>query len=118
MTLTDLFSTEDKIDHKIDLASLGFVTVKANNAFVTDISTPAAANNDYTRILNAVELVSNNWSINLHGTFDWTETNAAASWALGNDGVSGNDDDYTVLVPAGLTGVTFTAPEGFGNATI
>ena len=118
MTLAQLFALEDKIDHKIDNQSLGFVTVKASNAYVTDIAAPAANNNDYTRIRNAVELVANNWTINLHGTFDWVETNAAASWALGNDGVSGNDDDYTVLVPANLTGVTFTAPEGLGNATI
>lgn len=118
MSLAELFAAEDKIDHKIDNSALGFVTVKASNAYVTDIASATPINNDYTRIRNAVELVANNWIINLHGTFDWAESNAAASWAKGNDGVQGNDDDYTILVPANLTGVTFTAPEGLGNATI
>ncbi|MBK9357830.1 MAG: right-handed parallel beta-helix repeat-containing protein [Bacteroidales bacterium] len=118
MTLTELFATEDKIDHKIDLATLGFVTVKAENAFVTDIAAPTSTNNDYTRILNAVELVSNNWSINLHGTFDWTESNASASWALGNDGLVSPADNYAIYVPANLNGITFTAPEGLSSATI
>lgn len=117
-SLAQLFAIEDLIDHKIDNNALGFVLVKANNAYVTDIATATAINNDYTRIRNAVDYVSDNWTINLHGTFDWTETNAAASWALGNDGVSGNDDDYTILVPAGLEGVTFTAPIGLGDARI
>ena len=36
----------------------------------------------------------------LLGTFDWTEANAAASWALGSDGPAGTLDDYDVLVPA------------------
>ena len=118
MSLAQLFATEDKIDHKIDLASLGFVTVKANNAFVTDIVAATSVNNDYTRILNAVKLVYNNWSINLHGTFNWTETNAAASWALGNDGIVSPADDYAIYVPANLNGITFTAPEGLGIASI
>lgn len=118
MTLAQLFALEDKIQHKIDDQQLGFVLVKASNAYVTDIATATATNNDYTRIRNAVDYVSNNWTINLKGTFDWTETNAAASWALGNDETSGNDDDYCILVPANLNGITFTAPEGLGYATI
>jgi Right handed beta helix region/SprB repeat len=115
------FAIEDKITHKIDGKPLGFVTVKASNAFVTDIApvTPTATNNDYTRIRNAVEHVSNNWTINHSGTFDWTETNAATSWANGNDGISGTTaDNYQLIVPANLNGVTFTAPDGLGTATI
>jgi parallel beta-helix repeat protein len=118
MTLPQLFATEDKIWHKIDGKALGFVTVKATNSYVTDIATAAATNNDYTRIRNAVELSANNWTVNLKGTFDWTEANAAASWALGNDDVASTGDDYGILVPANLNGVTFTAPEGLGTATI
>jgi hypothetical protein len=38
--------------------------------------------------------------VKLLGTFDWTETNAAASWALGGDGLTGTLDDYSILVPA------------------
>ena len=119
-TFAQNFAIEDKITHKIDSKPLGFVTVKVANAFVTDIAplTPTATNNDYTRIRNAVEAVSNNWTINHNGNFDWTEANAAAAWALGNDGVVSAADDYSVLVPANLNGVTFTAPLGLGTATI
>ncbi|MCX6306917.1 MAG: DUF1565 domain-containing protein [Bacteroidetes bacterium] len=118
MTFAQNFAAENKITHRIDDNSLGFVMIKANNAFVTDITTPTATNNDYTRLRNAIGIVSNNWNINLHGTFNWSETNAATSWALGNDDIPGNLDDYWLLVPANLNGVTFTAPEGLGNATI
>ncbi|MBK8485894.1 MAG: hypothetical protein IPL31_16465 [Saprospiraceae bacterium] len=62
------------------------------------MSSPTAVNNDYTRIRNAVEAASNNWTINLKGTFDWTEANAAASRSLGNDGVVSAADDYSILV--------------------
>ena len=113
------FAIEDKINHKIDSKVLGFVTVKASNEFVTDINAgQSPINNDYTRIRNAVENASENWKINLHGSFDWTETNAAASWVLGNDGVVSANDDYSILVPANLNGITFTAPEGLGTAII
>ena len=53
----------------------------------------------------------------LNGTFDWTESNAAASWALGNDGVGGTLDDYGILAPANVIGVTVTAAS-LGDATI
>jgi VCBS repeat-containing protein len=119
LTNAQLFAVEDKIDHKIDWKALGFVSVKANNDYVTDINAgQSATNNDYTRIRNAVEKASNNWTVNLKGSFDWTEANAAASWALGNDEVASTTDDYSVLVPANLNGVSFTAPEGLGNASI
>ena len=39
MTLTKLYRTEDKIVHKVDDASLGFIRVEAGNVFVTN---PAA----------------------------------------------------------------------------
>ncbi len=35
MSLSQLFATEDKIDHKIDWSNLGYVSVKANHDFVT-----------------------------------------------------------------------------------
>ena len=38
MTLGDLFSTEDRIDHATDTAGLGFVRVKATNVYVTQTS--------------------------------------------------------------------------------
>ena len=117
-TNAQLFATEDKITHRIEDKNLGFVLVKAANIHVTDIATAAATNNDYTRIRNAVETAANNWTINLKGTFDWTETNASASWALGNDGIVSAADDYSILVPANLNGVTLTAPDGLGTASI
>jgi hypothetical protein len=117
-TLSELFATEDKITHKIDDKNVGFIIVKANNDYVTDIATPTSTNNDYTRIKNAVEVAANNWTVNLNGSFDWTEANAATSWSMGNDGVVSPADDYSILVPANLNGVTFTAPMGLGTASI
>ncbi|MBK8954457.1 MAG: HYR domain-containing protein [Saprospiraceae bacterium] len=117
-THAQLFTIEDKITHGIDEKPLGFVTIKSNHAFVTDVAPSTGTNNDYTRIRNAVELAGNNWTINLKGTFDWTETNAATSWSLGNDGIVSPADDYSILIPANRNGVTFTAPEGLGTASI
>ena len=118
-TDAQLFVIEDVVNHKIDWKTLGFVTVKAANAYVTDINAlQTSINNDYTRIRNAVELVANNWTINLNGTFNWIEANAAASWSLGNDEVVSAADDYSILVPANRTGITFTAPLGLGTATV
>ncbi len=114
------FAIEDKIDHKIDSLPLGFVTVKANNAFVTDIAplAPTATNNDYTRVRNGILAASNGFTINHDGTFNWVETNAAAAWALGNDGVANTADDYSILVPNNLNSVTFTTPAAVTPATI
>ncbi|MBL7822498.1 MAG: HYR domain-containing protein, partial [Saprospiraceae bacterium] len=118
-SFAQLFTIEDKINHKIDWKALGFVLVKANNDYVTDINAgQTAVNNDYTRLRNAVEQASNNWTINLKGSFNWVETNAANSWALGNDGVVSPSDDYSILIPANINGVTFTAPEGLSTASI
>ncbi len=38
MSNADLIKLEDKISHKVDYASLGFTTVKANHVFVTQLS--------------------------------------------------------------------------------
>ncbi len=46
-----------------------------------------------------------------------TEANAAASWALGSDGVVSAADDYSIYAPADLNGVTLTA-DNLGDATI
>lgn len=62
---------------------------------------PTPTDNDYTRINNAVQAMTDGDHIVLEGTFDWTEPNAAASWAAGSDGVDdgGTNDDYSILVP-------------------
>jgi CSLREA domain-containing protein len=80
-------------------------------------TTPTATDNDYTRINNAVQAASSGETIKLLGTFDWTETNAAASWATGSNYIPGDLDDYSILVPANLNNVTFTA-DNVGDATI
>lgn len=79
--------------------------------------TPTAADNDYTRIDDAIQAATNGSTITLTGTYNWTESNAAASWALGSDGTSATVDDYSIYVPANLNGVTLTA-SSLGSATI
>jgi RTX calcium-binding nonapeptide repeat (4 copies)/Bacterial Ig domain len=84
---------------------------------VTPASSPSASDNGYTRINDAIQAAVDGVTITLDGAFDWTEANAAASWALGSDGVGGTADDYGVSVPAGLNHVTLTAAN-LGDATI
>lgn len=115
---TDDFAIENRVYHKIDNVASGLVTWVANTIFVTPATSPTASDNDYTRIKNAIEAAADNGTINLLGTFNWVEPNAAASWALGNNGTSGDGDDYSILAPQGLEGVTLTAPGGLGTAAI
>jgi uncharacterized repeat protein (TIGR01451 family) len=75
------------------------------------------ANNNYTILVNALNTAASNDTIDLSGVFDWTEPNAAASWALGNDGVASTSDDYSLLVEAGKNTITMTAAS-LGAATI
>ena len=123
-SVSDNFVIEDRIYHKIDNAPSGLVTWVLNNVYVTPAPVslvpvlPSPTNNDYTRMLNAVNAVSNGWTINLQGTFNWAEANAKAAWILGNDGLSGGSDDYSLNIPATLHDVTLTAPGGLGTATI
>lgn len=70
---------------------------------------PTPTDNDYTRINNAIQSAVAGEVIELQGTFNWTEPNAAASWALGSNGIAGDNDDYSILIPAGLNQVTLTA---------
>ncbi|HET9223953.1 MAG TPA: DUF11 domain-containing protein, partial [Roseiflexaceae bacterium] len=74
-------------------------------------------NNNYTILANALGAAGANDTIVLSGVFDWTEPNAAASWALGSDTVGGNGDDYSLLVPAATNAITLTAAS-LGAATI
>ncbi|BBO36057.1 right-handed parallel beta-helix repeat-containing protein [Lacipirellula parvula] len=118
MTAAEKFAAADKITDELDNNTLGLVLLATNTIYVTPATSPTATDNDYTRIKNAIEAAGDNWTIDLLGTFNWTETNAAASWALGNDGVSGTDDDYSITVAGGLEGVTLTASSGLGSAII
>jgi hypothetical protein len=79
--------------------------------------TRTPTNNDYKQIQTAVSAAGDGDVISLSGTFDWTEPNAAASWALGNDNTPGTGDDYSILLPQNKSDVTVTAPT-VGGATI
>jgi hypothetical protein len=118
MTPAQLAAAENKITHELDDNTLGLVVLVANTIFVSPAPVDSPTDNDYLRIKNAVEAAGDGWSIILTGTFDWTQMNAAASWALGNDGVASTADDYTITVPVDLNGVTFTSSGGLGSAEI
>lgn len=64
MTLSELFEVENKISHKIDFASLGFVTLKPNEVFVTNNSffTPYTSAKLIQRGINHA---ADNWTINV-----------------------------------------------------
>jgi hypothetical protein len=91
------------------------ITVKA---FSVTGGTQTTSDNDYTRIDNAIQNANSGDIIKLSGTFKWTNSHAAASWALGSDGIAATDDDYSITAPADLNGVTITAVNGLGSATI
>ena len=93
------------------------ITVLPLVVTITPAGSPTAADNDYTRINNAIQSSFAGQTIKLNGTFNWTEPNAAASWALGSDGVASTADDYEILVPANRNNVTLTA-NNLGDATI
>src|SRR5262245_17580938 len=76
-----------------------------------------STNNNYRRLVNAIVPLVSGQTVILNGTFDWTESNAAASWANGVDGIAGTGDDYSVAVPANINSVTVTAAS-LGSATI
>lgn len=76
---------------------------------ISPVGVPTDLNNDFTVIDNAIQAANVNDILELTGTFDWTETNAAASWA---------DSDYAIFVPEDLSDVTVTAPGGLGTARI
>ncbi|HEX3151796.1 MAG TPA: DUF11 domain-containing protein [Gemmataceae bacterium] len=84
---------------------------------VVPAPTPTALDNDYTRIQNAVNTAVTGDTISLAGTFNFTETNAAASWAKGADGLANTGDDFSVFVPDNKTAITMTAAS-LGAATI
>ncbi len=117
------FAIEAKIFHLVDDNTLGLIDFGGNGSiYVVPVVNDTATTNDYTVIRNAIEAVPANGTVNLYnnGTFfDWTETNAAASWAAGNDDIVGTGDDYGLyLLPANRNGVTVTAPLGANSARI
>jgi hypothetical protein len=93
------------------------ITVLPLVATITPAGSPTATDNDYTRINNAIQSSFSGQTIRLVGSFNWTEANAAASWAKGSNDVAGDGDDYSILAPANLNNVTFTA-DNLGDAEI
>jgi hypothetical protein len=75
------------------------------------------ADNDYTHLANAIGSAQNGQTFILSGTFDWSQPFAAAAFALGNDGIAGTADDYSIYGPANVNNVTVTAAN-LGDATI
>ena len=106
-------SDENPYTFDIQIVGLAVLTV-------TPATSPNATDNDYTRINNAVQAAFNGQTIKLLGTFNWNEANAAASWALGSDGLTGgsfSDDDYGITPKANVNNVTLTA-DSLGLASI
>ncbi len=115
----DDFAIEDRIEHVIDEAARGLVQWVADTLFVTALPPSATdpTHNSFRRLANMAAQLDNDTTAYLQGTFDFTEPNAAADWAHGNDGLPGTADDYAVVLPGGIHGVTITA-ENLGDATI
>lgn len=117
MSLAQQFALENKIFHEVDDPTLGLIETIPGVFLVTPATVPTATDNDYTRLANIMGLISSGDTVTLSGTFDWSEPNAAASWALGNDGLSGTGDDYSLLAPVGINDVTWTSAS-LGSARI
>ncbi|QDU61409.1 hypothetical protein Pan216_22650 [Planctomycetes bacterium Pan216] len=85
-------------------------------------SNNSLADNDYRRLANAIATATSGQTIELVGTFDWTNPLAAESWANGVDGIDdgayfGDGDGFTILAAADQDDVTVTAAS-LGAATI
>ncbi len=72
MSLANLYLLENKIQHKIDLGTLGFVTVKAANTYVTPASF-VAPNTTAGSVQRGVDAASDGFTVNVAaGTFNGT----------------------------------------------
>ncbi len=70
MSLADLYTLEDRIQHKVDLTGLGFVTIKSNNDYVTTNSfvSPLTTTGSVQR---GVDAASNGFTVNVAaGTYN------------------------------------------------
>lgn len=86
------------------------VTVFVDSFAITG-GTPSAADNDFTRINSVMQVLpalGDGTTIQLAGTFDWTEPNALAAWQAA---------DYAVIPPPGVADVTVRAA-ALGDAAI
>ena len=83
---------------------------------VTPTGAPNAADNNFTRLANAISCVVDNQTVDISGTFNWSEANALARWGRGIDDQTSatpanplNDDNYWIELPPNADGVTLTA---------
>ena len=78
---------------------------------VTQAATPTDTDNDFTRIQNALAAANSGDTIDLQGTFNWTEPFAladyTASFSTSNDG-----DIRGVEIPSGVNNLTITSSTG------
>ena len=117
-TFTSLSASNGTASATVDNQTVSTnITVVPMVVTITPATSPTAVDNDYTRINNVIQSCFAGQTIILNGTFNWTEPNAAASWAKGSDGVASTADDYSILVPANRNSVTLTA-NNLGDATI
>ncbi len=93
-TNAQLFAIEDKIDHKIDWNSLGFVSVKANNDYVT-INSFYPPNTSAASIQNGIDIATAGDTVNI-GTATFNE-NVLLNKAVT---LAGSGPASTILTPA------------------
>jgi hypothetical protein len=94
MSLSNLFSLEDRIQHSIDASGLGFVRVKANNDYVT-VNSFASPLSTTAKIQRGVNAASNGHTVNVGpGSFD---DNVLVNKEVN---VSGQGQGITIVYPA------------------
>lgn len=128
MSLSQLYATEDKINHKIDNGALGFVLVKAGNAYVTPSSFLAPATTA-ARIQRGVDAASAGFTLNVQaGTYiDNISVNKSLTILGPNDGVdpcTGSRVAEAIVLPAAValepvtTGTIFRLGTGAGHIDV
>ncbi|HOY96836.1 MAG TPA: hypothetical protein PK509_13915, partial [Catalimonadaceae bacterium] len=110
MTLAELFDVEDMVTHAIDYGSLGFVTIKSSNAYVTTSSfvSPETA----PSIGRAVTVSSDGWTIS-------AKSNTYAETVTVNKSLTLQNDGTTIInnLTMNGTGKTLTLASDFEVST-
>lgn len=75
---------------------------------VTSGGDVSAADNDFTRLQNAVGALATGQTLDIQGTFDWTLTNSGAAY-LASINTSAANDTRGVVVPGGVDDLTITS---------
>jgi hypothetical protein len=72
------------------------------------------ADNDFRRLQNAIGAAATGQTIDISGTFDWTATNASASYTASTSD-SANNDTRGIKIPAGVDNLTITSSAANGH---